>query len=205
MGVIILVVAVFAIGRYILRPKKVVVKNQEYISGSSADGWTRRDLEAGPVDISPLLGGQCSRGSSRPHEHTAVELHGTTSMKKRLGKMFSRMNSFQKSLFGMRLSQFCSLVRSTDNPDLVWTGEVGAGSYGRVSLVLHDLGVFAIKELAEVKSLSPRSFVSPTFHSIFFQQTFSKAEVTPRSETRAPFAHFEMNVLSPKGLCFFES
>ena len=41
------------------------------------------------------------------------------SMKKRLVKVFSLMNVFRTSFFGMQLSRFCSLVQSTDNPDLV--------------------------------------------------------------------------------------
>ena len=50
------------------------------------------------------------------------------------------------------LCRSCSLQRSTDNADLTWDREMGGGTYGRESLVLQQQGVFALKELNEVKS-----------------------------------------------------
>ena len=61
-------------------------------------------------------------------EEAKVEGEGTeearedekpVSMKKRLVKVFSLMNVFRSSLFGIQLIRFFSLVQSTDNPDLV--------------------------------------------------------------------------------------
>ena len=44
---------------------------------------------------------------------------------------------------------FCFLL--PDNVNLTWDREMGAATYGRVSFVFHELGVFAVKELTEVK------------------------------------------------------
>lgn len=64
--------------------------------------------------------------------------------------MFTRIKHEPTALLGIRLSLSCSLVQSPENRDLVWDREVDAGTYGRVSRVHHDQGVFAIKELTEV-------------------------------------------------------
>ena len=73
------------------------------------------------------------------------------SFKDRLLDMFGKIEDSQTALLGRRLCRSCPLERSAENRDLTWDRKLGAGTYGRMSLVFHDEGVFAIEELTEVK------------------------------------------------------
>ena len=81
-------------------------------------------------------------------------------IKDRLIDMFGKIQDLQTSILGTRLCRSCSLERSAENRDLTWDRELGAGTYGRVSLVFHDEGVLAIKELTEVKSYNSVASIS---------------------------------------------
>ena len=73
------------------------------------------------------------------------------SFKDRLLDKFGKIEDSQTALLGRRLCRSCPLRWSAENRDITWDRELGAGTYGRVSLVFHDEGVFAIKELTEMK------------------------------------------------------
>ncbi|CAM9299441.1 unnamed protein product, partial [Laminaria digitata] len=50
---------------------------------------------------------------------------------------------------GEYLARNCSLSRSETNRHLTWDKVLGEGGFGRVSLVQHQLGRYAVKELTE--------------------------------------------------------
>ena len=105
------------------------------------------DLEAGTVFDPPVvdLAGEDEQDEER-------EKPGKKSLATRLRDMLLATGGSTLGEGGGDTTISCSLQRSADNADLTWGREMGAGTYGRVSLVLHEQGVFALKELHEVKS-----------------------------------------------------
>lgn len=108
------------------------VKDEDEEEGGGGEGLDPESLNPMPAVEEPL----------RPVSFT-----------NRLVGMFRAFADRAAAVRGLRLTQHCSLSRSEDNTDLQWDKVLGSGRYGRVSLVMHELGSFAIKELTDVSFL----------------------------------------------------
>ena len=73
-----------------------------------------------------------------------------SSMTNRLIRVLRSLQDRHVAVRGEYLARYCSLSRCEDNVDLTWLDIVGQGKFGRVSLVQHELGRYAVKELTEV-------------------------------------------------------
>ena len=81
-------------------------------------------------------------------------------MTTRLVEILRGLDDPQVAAPGEYLARNCSLSRCEDNVDLIWHEVLGEGQFGRVSLVLHEFGRYAVKELIEVRvSLFLRTLV----------------------------------------------
>ena len=72
------------------------------------------------------------------------------SMTSRLVGILRGVSNLTTAIRGTFLARHCSLSCTKENRDLQWGRALGAGKYGRVTLVQHELGPFAVKELTEV-------------------------------------------------------
>ena len=71
-------------------------------------------------------------------------------MKEVLIENLYEVQCYHSAFRAMYLAKTCSLKRGEDNHDLRWERSLGTGKYGTVTLVWHELGPFAVKELTEV-------------------------------------------------------
>jgi len=71
-------------------------------------------------------------------------------MTTRLVEILRGLDDRHVAIRGEYLARFCSLSRCEDNSDLTWLDVLGEGKFGRVSLVEHELGRYAVKELMGV-------------------------------------------------------
>lgn len=88
-------------------------------------------------------------------ESPVQEVAERPSMTSRLVGILRGVSNLTTAIRGTFLARHCSLSRSEENSDLQWGRTLGAGKYGRVTLVQHELGPFAVKELTEVGASLP--------------------------------------------------
>ena len=80
----------------------------------------------------------------------ALSTEERDSMTTRLVQILRRLEDPLAAVRGEYLARNCSLSRCEDNRHLTWHEVLGEGAFGRVTLVSHELGKYAVKELTEV-------------------------------------------------------
>lgn len=83
-------------------------------------------------------------------ERPIQEVAERPSMTSRLIGILRGVSNLTTAIRGTFLARHCSLSRTKENRDLQWGRALGTSKYGRVTLVQHELGPFAVKELTEV-------------------------------------------------------
>lgn len=86
-----------------------------------------------------------------PASTLTVSEEERSGMTTRLVEILRGLDDPQVAARGEYLARYCSLSRCEDNFDLTWHEVLGEGQFGRVSLVLHEFGRYAVKELIEVR------------------------------------------------------
>ena len=84
-----------------------------------------------------------------------VSAEQRTSMTTELIQILQCLNDPLVAVRGEYLARNCSLLHSEDNRHLTWHKVLGEGAFGRVTLVSHELGKYAVKELTEVSIWLP--------------------------------------------------
>ena len=85
----------------------------------------------------------------------AVSDEDRNSMTTRLVQILRGLDDPLAAVRGEYLARNCSLSRCEDNGHLAWHEVLGEGAFGRVTLVSHELGKYAVKELTEVSVWLP--------------------------------------------------